>query len=73
MTTRANTGRSGAGVGKQKRASIPKGGAKGSRDNGEPAGQMKQKGLAFSPQAKHEEVAPQPTGERGQVPRHKKP
>jgi len=72
MVTRANTGRSGVGVGKQRRPSTPKGEAKASRDNGEAGGQMRQKGLAFSPQAKHGEVVPQPGGDRGEAPRRKK-
>ena len=73
MGTRANTGKSGAGLVKQRRPSTPKGQGKASRDNGEAGGQMRQKGVAFSPQAKHLEVLPQPAGEQGKALRKKKP
>lgn len=64
MARRADAGRSGARSGQEKRA-IPKGPGKGSKDFGEPAGQMKQKNVVASPQAAREKVSARPVKETG--------
>lgn len=51
MARRASAGRSGARMGQEKRAA-----GKGSRDMGEPAGQMKQKNVAISPERRSDAV-----------------
>jgi hypothetical protein len=56
MARKADAGRSGALRGSEKRDSTLKGSGKGSRDIGEPAGQMKQKSVTISPQTKHDQV-----------------
>ena len=73
MARRADAGRSGALMRGEKRASMPKGPGKGSRDIGEPAGQMKQKSVKTSPQAKHDQVSPEAPAGRVRAPRERKP